>query len=219
MANIQLPTVPFSAGSPILVTGPTSCGKTVWINHFLSHPMFNEEVTSILYCYGVHQPFFEEMKKSSTLVAPISFHEGLPDIDKIDSIADGKFHIIVLDDLMEDIVRSADMLKLFTKYCHHHNISAIFVSQNIFQQGKYSRSISLNCHIIVLFSNKRDESQIATLARQIYPDDWKRFLKAYKMSMNSSYAYLVVDCSPSQKREIKVRTNIFPGETTCTFDI
>lgn len=219
MANIEIPTVPFSAGSPMLVTGPTSCGKTHWINKFLSHPMFDQPVQSILYCFGVHQPFYDEMKMNDRLVAPISFHEGLPDLEKINSIADGKFHIMVLDDLMEDIVKSGDMLKLFTKYCHHHNISAIFVSQNIFQQGRYARSISLNCHVIVLFSNKRDESQISTLARQIYPNASRRFLVAYKMAMKGPYAYLVIDCAPSHPREIQLRSNIFPGETTTTFDI
>lgn len=219
MANVDTPTVPFAAGSPMLVTGPTNCGKTFWINRFLSHPMFDEKVQSILYCYGVQQPFFDDMKANPHMVAPISFHEGLPTLEKIDEIADGNFHIIVLDDLMEEIVKSSDMLKLFTKYCHHNNISAIFVSQNIFQQGKYARGISLNCHVIVLFSNKRDESQIGTLARQLYPNAARRFLSAYKLAMVGPYAYLVVDCSPSRPRDIQLRTNIFPGETTITFDI
>ena len=35
----------------------------------------------------------------------IEFHEGLPDLEKVQSLNDGKFHFIVLDDLMEHIVK------------------------------------------------------------------------------------------------------------------
>lgn len=214
-----LPLIPFSAGSPILVAGPTSCGKTFWINRFLSHPMFDQPVESILYCYGVYQPFYDDIKVNPEISSRISFYEGLPDSEKINEIADGKFHIIVLDDLMEEIVKSQDMLKLFTQYCHHHNISAIFVSQNIFQQGKYARSISINCHFFVLFSNKRDKSQIATFARQLFPNNAPEFLLAYKDAMKGQFTYIVVDCSPSHPAEIQILSHIFPGETTITYEI
>ena len=70
------------------------------------------------------------------------------------------FHIIVLDDMMECIVKNEDMAELFTMHCHHENITAIMVSQTQFLKGKYSHTISLNTHIHVLFGNKRDESQI-----------------------------------------------------------
>ena len=120
---------------------------------------------------------------------------------------------------MEDIVRSSHMQQLFTKFCHHLNISAIFISQNLFQSGPHARSISLNCHIIVLFSNKRDESQIRTFARQLYPKEWHRFLQVYELEMTYEYAYLIIDCMPSHPREIKVRKNIFPGEIPVTYDI
>ena len=72
---------------------------------------------------------------------------------------DGKFHVIVLDDLMEYIVKSVETQNLFTKYCHHYNITAIFLTQNVFAQGPCSRTISINTHILVIFANKKDESQ------------------------------------------------------------
>ena len=57
--------------------------------------MFTEHVSSILYCYGVYQNYFNEMK-----VPNLEFHEGLPSREKVETLNDGKFHIIVLDDLM-----------------------------------------------------------------------------------------------------------------------
>ena len=213
------PVVPFQSGSPIMVVGPTNSGKTHWVKRLLSHHMFTQPVKSVLYCYGVDQRAYEQMRADSLSAEKIHFHQGLPDRKKLEDLADGNFHVVVLDDMMEDIVKSKDMQQLFTKFCHHYNISAIFISQNIFHQGPLARTISLNSHVIVLFANKRDESQIKILARQIYPNKWKRFIDVYEKSMNHEYSYLVIDCTPSHPREIKVRTDIFPGETTYTFDI
>ena len=203
----------------MLIAGPTNCGKTFWVNRLLMNDMFTQPVSSILYCYGVYQDFYNVMKNNKAIRGPMTFRQGLPSKADIDTIHDGKFHIIVLDDLMEQIVKSQEMQQLFTKYCHHLNITAIFISQNIFQQGPHARSISLNCHIIVLFSNKRDESQIRTFARQLYPTKWKRFVEVYESNMNFEFSYLVIDCTPSHPRDIKVRSCIFPGETSYTFDI
>lgn len=213
------PTVPFEAGSPILVAGPTQCGKTYWVNRLLLNNMFTKPVASVLYCYGVYQDFFRAMKDNPQMKIPLRFHKGLPTQSDLENLSDGSFHIVVLDDLMEQIVKSQNMQQLFTKYCHHLNLTAIFISQNLFQPGPHARSISLNVHVVVLFTNKRDESQIRTFARQIYPTQWKRFLQVYEKEMKYEFSYLVVDCTPSHPRDIKVRTNIFPGEITYTYDI
>lgn len=213
------PLVPFQAGSPILVAGPTHCGKTYWVNRLLLHDMFTQPVTSILYCYGVYQDFFQRMKETPSLRSRLRFKKGLPTREELEAMHDGRFHMVVLDDLMEWIVKSTDMQQLFTKYCHHLNISAVFISQNLFQTGPHARTISLNCHVVVLFANKRDESQVRIFARQLYPTAWKRFMHVYENEMNYPFAYLVIDCTPSYPRDIKVRTGIFPGEVTYTYDI
>ena len=48
--------------------------------------------------------------------------EGLPTKDIIDYMNNGNFHIIILGDMMETIVKSLDMLQLLTKYCRHCNV-------------------------------------------------------------------------------------------------
>ena len=137
--------------------------------------MFTDKVSSILYCYGVYHNYFDEM----LLTLPdISFHESVPNEQTIKSLNDGKFNIIVLDDLMEIIIKNVDTHNLFTKFCHHYNITAIFLTQNIFAQGPYSRSINLNTHIIILFRNKRDETQIHTLGKQLFPGNKQVFIEA-----------------------------------------
>ena len=211
MTNMK-PLVPFQAGSPIMVSGPTGSGKTYWTHKLLTNNMFTKPVSSVLYCYGIFQDYYNEMKTPN-----IEFHEGLPDLDKVKSLNDGKFHVIALDDLMEHIVKSIDTQNLFTKYCHHFNISAIFLTQNIFAQGPCSRTVNINTHVLVLFANKRDESQASNLGKQLYPGFNKVFMEAYEDTTSKLHGYLVVDCDPKSPRELKLRTNIFPGEQTISY--
>lgn len=206
------PLVPFLAGSPIMISGPTGCGKTYWTHKLLTNNMFTEEVTSILYCYGVYQDYFEKMN-----IPNLEFMEGLPSLEKVQSLNDGNFHIIVLDDLMEHIVKSIETQNLFTKYCHHYNITAIFLTQNIFAQGPCSRTININTHILIIFANKRDESQAFNLGKQLYPGNSKIFMEAYLDATKNAHGYIVVDCDPKSPRELKLRTNIFPGERTICY--
>ena len=206
------PLVPFQAGSPMMVSGPTGSGKTYWIHKLLTNNMFTQPVSSVLYCYGVFQDYFNEMT-----IPNIEFHEGLPDLEKVQSLNDSKFHVIVLDDLMEHIVKSVETQNLFTKYCHHYNMSAIFLTQNVFAQGPCSRTININTHVLVLFANKRDESQALNLGKQLYPGSSKVFMEAYEDATSKLYGYLVVDCDPKSPRELKLRTSIFPGEQTICY--
>ena len=62
--------IPFHTGSPIMVSGPTASGKTYW-THKLTNEMFTEPVTSVLYCYGVYQDYYNQMT-----IPNIEFHEG-----------------------------------------------------------------------------------------------------------------------------------------------
>ena len=108
------------------------------------------------------------MCDNPSIQAPLHFHTGLPSQEDIDNLCDGEFHIIILDDLMEKIVKSTEMQEFFTKYCHHRNMTAIMVSQNVFQKDPNARTISLNTYIHILFANKRDEVQGSMLAHQLF---------------------------------------------------
>ena len=206
--------IPITAGSPIMISGPTGSGKTYFVHQLLSENMFTENIATVLYCYGVYQNYFDTMLFS---LPNIEFHEGLPDAEKIRSLNDGKFNVIVLDDLMEKIIKSVDSQNLFTKFCHHYNITAIFITQNIFAQGPYSRSINLNTHILVLFKNKRDETQIHIIGKQLFPGKKQVFIEAYEDATSEPYGYLMVDCDPSSLDQFKLRTKIFPTEKTICY--
>ena len=104
----------------------------------------------------------------------IEHQEGLP--DSSDYFDDPRPKLIVVDDLMSESPSGRVIANLFLKGSHHNNLSVIFVTQNIFHQGKFMREISLNAHYMVIYRNPRDRAQIQHLSRQVCPDE-PRFLQ------------------------------------------
>ena len=192
------------------VTGPTSSGKTVWVTKLIRHrqDVFVEPPERILWCYGQYQPAYEELSRD---LPSVQFVEGLP--DDWTGIIDPKFrNLVILDDLMQECGNDCQISKLFTQGSHHCNLSVVYIVQNLFHQSKESRTISLNCHYIVLFKNPRDRSQIVHLAKQMYPGQTKFMVEAYTDATRQPYSYLFIDLNLNCPEEYRLRTNIFPGE-------
>src|SRR5215469_9242403 len=146
---------PFS----VIVTGPSGSGKTQFALRLIDNikEMVSPSIEKILWCYGVYQDIFDKFPN-------IEFHEGLPDL----SIFDGKHRtLLILDDLMQET--DARVTQIFTKLSHHKNLSVLYLTQNLFFKGQHTRTISLNANYIILFKNVRDATQIANLARQMFP--------------------------------------------------
>ena len=124
----------------------------------------------ILY-YGEWQAGYRELGKN------VEFREGLP--QSFDYAGDSRAKLIIIDDLMAEASTGGNVISnLFTKGSHHNNLSVIFITQNIFHQGKSQRDISLNAHYIVVFRNLRDRAQIRHLSRQVCPEN-PLFLQEY----------------------------------------
>ena len=68
-----------------------------------------------------------------------------------------KRNFIVFDDKMIDASKDKRIVNFFNRGSHNRNLSVIYIVQNLFHQGKGSRSISLNSHYLVLFKNPRDK--------------------------------------------------------------
>jgi hypothetical protein len=187
-----------------VVSGPTGCGKTVFVFKLIENmkEMITPTPSKVVYCYGEYQPLFDNYPR-------IEFHEGLPDVDMFD----GAPTLLILDDLMgeaDDVVT-----KLFTKVSHHRNVSVVFLTQNIFYKSQ--RTISLNSHYIVLFKNPRDAGQVSTLARQMYPNNSKFVIDAFKDATTLPHSYLLFDLRPEQNEKLRLRSNIFPGQQHCVY--
>ena len=209
---------PFEAPTTISISGTTQSGKSTWLCKLLEHKdkLFPDVSThKILYCYGVWQDLFNKME---TLIPNLIFHEGIPSSSLIEEITKNNHHnIIVLDDLMIEVVKNEEMDHLFTRGAHHKNLTVIYINQNMFCQGKNARSITLNCHYLILFQNLRDYSQVQRLGQQIFPGYSKLLVESYKDCMQTHYGYLVVDLSPRAEEHYRLRTRIFPGEDTIIY--
>ena len=90
--------------------------------------------------------FWRLFKTPLALVAMphIEFVKAIPTALEQDSYFDvNKRNLIVFDDQMIDASKDKRIVNLFTRGSHHRNLSVIYIVQNLFHQGKGSRSISL----------------------------------------------------------------------------
>lgn len=156
----------------------------------------------IYWFYGEWQQAYTHLRDLG-----ITFIEGMPD----ETLLDPSWrNLVVVDDLMSET--DARVTKLFTKGSHHKNTSVIFISQNLFDKNKENRTITLNAHYIVLFKSPRDALQVEQLARQMYPGRTKFMREAFADATATPYSYLLIDLKPTTPEDLRLRTNIFPGE-------
>ena len=90
---------------------------------------------------------------------------------------------------MQELSNDPRITSLFTKGCHHRNLSVIFILQKIFHRGKELRDMSLNCHYLVLFKSPRDSSQINHLAKQMFPGHVKYMQESFQDTTSRPYGY------------------------------
>ena len=199
---------PFAPFSSYVVTGATNSGKSTWIRRFLKERIITApQPTRVVYCYGVYDPNYSKLPSGTELV------EGLPTKEELILWSTNEPHLlIVLDDLMKESVENKDVSQIFTRGCHHMNMSCLFVTQNLFAQGKEARAIALNTTYLVLFKNVRDKNQITCLGRQMFPGKKSEFLDAYEDATSPSYGYLIMDTSPNCHESERLRTRVFKTE-------
>ena len=198
---------PFTA----LVAGPSGSGKTYFVRQLLErwdvhfHGIKASKL-KVSWCHGQDQYIYSH--PIGKLVQE-NYFEGLISEEDIDN---HKPHVIVIDDLMNEISGKKSVSNLFTKGSHHKNISVIFIVQNFFHKGLEMRTISLNSHYLNLMKNARDKSQISALARQLYPSNSKFFIEAYNDATKAAYGYISVDLKPDTPDKYRVRTRILTQE-------
>ncbi|KAF4529784.1 hypothetical protein B566_EDAN018052 [Ephemera danica] len=178
-----------------IIAGPTGCGKSVFVSKFLKHikEMIDVDIREIIWCYGESQPLHAELQEMVSI--PIKFNEGLPDLNDI--APDTQARLLIIDDLMRE--SNGSVVDIFSKGSHHRNISIIFITQNIFYQGKGSRDMSLNAHY------------------SVYPENPKFIHDSFLDATSSAHSYLLFDMKQSTPDAFRFRTAIFPGESNWVY--
>lgn len=202
----DIPPYVFSTPTTVVVSGISGGGKTSWIKRVIANPsLFKDTPDRIVYCYGVWDDSFEDMKG-------VEFREGFD----LPTDLGGYHTVLILDDLMTEIIGSSSGHHLFTRGSHHKNITVFFLIQNLYHQGKSARDIAVNAHYNVLMFNDKDLEQIRLIGRRQGMGNVVEM--AYNDCMKTRYNYLLVDNSPhNPNRELKLKTNIFPGENQVVY--
>lgn len=144
----------------------------------------------IVYYYDRWQLRFNRMKTKDK----IQFYEDIPDPTHLDKwFKPTKGGLLVLDDLMAEGSDDKRMLDLFTKDSHHRKITVLYLTQDLFPPGKFSKTISRNTHYIIAFKSPRDQTGIGNLLLQAYPQRWRHELDLFNKVTSRPYGYLFID--------------------------
>jgi len=194
-----------------MVAGPTSSGKTVLVRRLLNAyktlTSIDTRDLKVLWAYGQWQDLYNQKIATNVLVDYIS---GLPSEDEIKQYNP---QIIVIDDLMSELGNNKKFADLFTKGSHHMGINVIFITQNLFHQGKQMRTIALNCHYLIIMKNARGKSQLTYIARDVFPGKTNYLLEAYEdATKEKPYTYLKIDLTQQTPEKYRVSSAITPEE-------
>ena len=191
-----------------MVSGPSKSGKTYLVREILKNYKIltdiNSETLKVIWAYGTWQEIYNEKISENV---NIQYFSGLPNEEDFDY----KPHILIIDDLMNELGDDKKFSNLFTKFSHHKNISIIFISQNMFHKGKQMRNVSLNCDYYVVMKSPRAKNQLQYLAREIFPGKTKYLLESYEdATADKPHSYLKIDLTQNTPDKYRISTNIIP---------
>ena len=195
--------VRFKMPANFYISGQSQSGKSHLTRCMLRHleKLFYPVPTKVIYMYSVYQKEFDELPPNVELV------EGFPN-NLSDMVCGHDHSLIVLDDLMSQCSNDQRVADLFTRGSHHHGTSVLYLTQNLFSPGKLSRTISLNSHYLVIFRNL----SVSTVAKQMFPGRTDYLMESFRDATSRPYGYLVIDCPQLTTENMRLRTNILPGE-------
>lgn len=193
--------MPFAA----LASGPSKSGKSTFILRWIKHAtqMIRPVPVQIVYAYS---QYTKDVAKFESL--GVITYNGLPDEEFLSKCK--KPLLLILDDMMLYVTKQY-LENLFTIKSHHDNIGVIFVVQNLFDKNiKTARD---NAQYIILMNSPSAIRQIRDIGVQLYPHKLKGFMEAYESASRSNkFGYLLIDLHPTTDNDLRLRTNIFPGE-------
>ena len=195
----------FKHTANIFISGPSGSGKTEFVKKMIEYKedLFDIQPQQIVWCYKECQSAYNILQEREG--SKIKFILGIPD-DEDDIVTDVSVpHLVIFDDMLGD--KDEEKIKLwFTRKGHHRNASVVYITQNLFQQSKASRTISLNAHYLVLFQSPRDKMQIKVLSNQLQAP---HMIPAFNDATSKPHSYLLVDLKPTTPNYLRFRTDIF----------
>ena len=235
MTNV---TLPFTHPFVMTITGPTQCGKTMWINKLIENidVMVVPTPDKALFLYTTFQPIYDEIKKN---VAEKNETSSLKEIKFIDcnngipTVADlrknfGYQTLLILDDLMINAanatnsgIAAENMKNLNNFVCrdsHHHDMFVIFVCQDIGYKDGVLKTLRKNMHYHVVFVNHNDYSTFSIITHNKKISDGT-FKRVYDDIKEDKHGYVVFDGKNDSYGNCRIRTGVFPQDNTYVYDV
>jgi hypothetical protein len=181
-----------------IIAGSSQSGKTEFTKHLIKHldsmifPKIDEDILSI--------------DNRVNLVKDLDF-----------DIAKGENRLVIIDDQMNDALKNPKIQDLFTKGVHHRSISVILITQNLFPQEKFARTIRLNATYMSIFKSPTFNSQVVFLGRQLFPNTPKFLSSAYEKETETPYSYIFINLHPICDNHLRVRSNILPCQNNIIY--
>ena len=193
------------------IAGPTQSGKTSFICNLLQNldNLLDKNMDYIVWFHG--QATSAHPRMQHLLGDTLQIVEGIPTESFEPYINENRNGLFIFDDLSDATSKSSLMSDLICNKSHHPSISTICVLHNLFNHGKERKTLSRNCHYIVLMKNKLDMSIPYILANKLMPKNAKLFINIFEKATENPFGYLLVDGHPHSVPEAKFRTDIFNG--------
>merc|ERR1712081_129010 len=189
----------------LFVTGPSRCGKTVFVSKLLEniHAFSKLPPMSVLYIYKVWQPKYDEIMSLG-----VNFIEDNDNVvNNIKSRVSGQPMLVIFDDLIGSSSLK-NIANLFTVDATHMNISLVFLTQRMFVNDESFRQISQNCDYFCIFKNPRNSSEIRTLAQQMTPGNMI-LVQIYMDATRGPFSYLFINLTQECDERFKYLSHLF----------
>ena len=149
----------FNFQKPIraIFSGSSQSGKTFLIGKMLEKQskLFGNDFEMIKYYFPT---YLDEspVNYHESMETPICYESGFPTKESVQSMP--RNSLLIIDDQYDEVLKSDLMSQVFKVISGKKDLSIIVVTQNYFQQGKYSRDIRNSCNYVGLFRNCGDSS-------------------------------------------------------------
>lgn len=172
----------------------------------IDHKLIDPWPSRIIYFYGSDWqsgPFDYLQSKHK-----VNFVKGFDD-SMIEDLDTSKPSLIICDDLILEMKDSEAASNLFMRGSHHKNMSVILIEQSLFPKGKQSVSMKINTHYLVIFKSPADALGVATIAKQMFPQNRGRFLiDAYHDCTREPFSYIIIDSKQETPDDVRIISQI-----------
>ena len=162
--------------------------------------MFSKNFDDIIVVYGEYQPIYGIMEAE----LGVELHTEIP--EKVWDVS--RETLLCLDDMVMSLTDFHSDMYIKSR---HSRVTPMILSQLVFN-SKQLKNILVNCTMIFFMSSKSMLQSFTYFARQ--SGETKFLVDAYKKLADEPYQYLLILRDSRVPDLLRIRTNIFPDDTS-----